>query len=134
MGASNATHVLFLLWFFAATLSLSFFKTMSNEVSCNEKDKQALLSLKRGLTDPFNLLSSWSSQEDCCRWDGVHCDNKTSQVTELHLAYTGVGGEISRSLLELEFLNYLDLSFNDFNRTPIPTFLGSVGNLTHLDL
>ena len=134
MGASNATHVLFLLWFFAATLSLSFFKTMSNEVSCNEKDKQALLSLKRGLTDPFNLLSSWSSEEDCCRWDGVHCDNKTSRVTELHLAYTGVGGEISRSLLELEFLNYLDLSFNDFNRTPIPTFLGSMSNLTHLDL
>ncbi|XP_065618217.1 receptor-like protein EIX2 isoform X1 [Quercus suber] len=126
--------VLFLLWFFAATFSLSFFKTMSNEVSCNEKDKQALLSLKRGLTDPFNLLSSWSSQEDCCRWDGVHCDNKTSRVTELHLAYTGIGGEISRSLLELEFLNYLDLSFNDFNCTPIPTFLGSMGNLTHLDL
>ncbi|KAM3747298.1 hypothetical protein ACB098_05G024700 [Castanea mollissima] len=102
---------------------------MSNEVSCNEKDKQALLSLKRGLIDPFNLLSSWSSQEDCCRWDGVHCDNKTSRVTELHLAYTGIGGEISRSLLKLEFLNYLDLSFNDFNHTPIPTFLGSMDNL-----
>ncbi|KAM3747295.1 hypothetical protein ACB098_05G024400 [Castanea mollissima] len=102
---------------------------MSNEVSCNEKDKQALLSLKRGLIDPFNLLSSWSSQEDCCRWDGVHCDNKTIRVTELHLAYTGIGGEISRSLLELEFLNYLDLSFNDFNCTPIPTFLGSMVDL-----
>ena len=37
-------------------------------------------------------------------------------------------------MLELEFLNYLDLSFNDFNCTPIPTFLGSMGNLTHLDL
>lgn len=83
---------------------------MSNEVFCNEKDRQALLSLKRGLIDPFNLLSSWSSQEDCCRWDGVHCDNKTKRVTKLHLAYTGIGVEISRSLLELEFLDYLDLS------------------------
>ncbi|KAL4625634.1 hypothetical protein ACB092_05G039800 [Castanea dentata] len=79
---------------------------MSNEVSCNEKDKQALLSLKQGLTDPFNLLSSWSSQEDCCRWDGVHCDNKTSRVTVLHLAYTGIG------LGNLSSLCYLYLGSN----------------------
>ena len=131
MGASLASHLIFLLWFFASTVSLSFFKAESN-VFCNEKEKQALLSLKRGLTDPGNVLSSWSDHEDCCRWEGVHCDNKTGRVTELSV--TSTGGEISSSLLELEHLNYLDLSFNNFNCTRIPSFLGSMGSLTHLDL
>ncbi|KAM4099895.1 hypothetical protein ACB094_05G027300 [Castanea mollissima] len=112
-------------------LSLSFFKAESN-VFCNEKEKQALLSLKRGLTDPENVLSSWSDHEDCCRWEGVHCDNKTGQVTELSV--NSAGGEVSSSLLELEHLNYLDLSHNNFNCTRIPSFLGSMGSLTHLDL
>ncbi|KAL0010031.1 hypothetical protein SO802_005139 [Lithocarpus litseifolius] len=133
MGASFATHVLFLLWFFAATFTSSFFKANSN-ATCNEKDKQALLSLKRGLTDPLSRLSSWSDQEDCCRWDRVHCDNKTGRVTELDLSYTRSSGEISSSLLELEFLNYLDLRWNNFNCTNIPSFLGSMGSLRHLGL
>jgi hypothetical protein len=144
MGASFATHMLLLLWFFTATFCLSFFKAEPH-VSCNEKEKQALLTLKRGLTDPGNLLSSWSDQEDCCRWERVRCDNKTGRVTELHLSCPldadglfyykkRLGGEISPSLLELGFLNYLNLSFNDFSLTHIPSFLGSMGNLTHLDL
>ncbi|KAM3699448.1 hypothetical protein ACJW31_05G026500 [Castanea mollissima] len=133
MGASFATHVLFLLWFFAATFTSSFFKANSN-TTCSEKDKQALLSLKRGLTDPLNRLSSWSDQEDCCRWDRVRCDNKTGRVTELNLSYIRSSGEISSSLLELEFLNYLDLRWNNFNCTTIPSFIGSMTSLRHLGL
>ena len=83
MGASFAAHVLFLLWFSAATFSLTFFKVESNEVSCNEEEKQALLSLKRGLIDPGNRLSSWSNQQDGCKWDGVRCDDNTGRVIEL---------------------------------------------------
>uniref|UniRef100_A0A2N9EG86 Uncharacterized protein n=1 Tax=Fagus sylvatica TaxID=28930 RepID=A0A2N9EG86_FAGSY len=135
MSASFATHVLFLLWFSAATFSLSFYKTESS-VSCNEKEKQALLTLKSGFTNPRNLnpLSSWSDQEDCCRWDRVRCDNKTGRVTHLYLMRTALGGKISPSLLELELLNYLDLSENYFNCTPIPSFLGSMASLRHLNL
>ena len=138
MGVSFATHhVLFLVWFLPVTFSLSFFfikaESISN-VSCNEKDKQALLTLKRGLIDHAHILSSWSDNKDCCIWDGVFCDKKTGRVSELHLHYSRLGGEISCSLLQLEHLNYLDLSHNDFNCTPIPTFLGSMYSLTHLDL
>ncbi|XP_065632830.1 receptor-like protein EIX1 isoform X3 [Quercus suber] len=139
MAASFATllHVLFLVWLLPATFSLSFFffkaESISN-VSCYEKDKQALLTLKRGLTDHEHVLSSWSDHKDCCIWDGVLCDKKIGRVTELNLNYSRLGGEISGSLLQLEHLNYLDLSGNDFNCTPIPTFLGSMYNLTHLDL
>ena len=57
---------------------------------------------------------------------------KLLKVTELSVNY--VGGKISPSLIELEFLNYLDLSKNFFNCTSIPSFLGSMVNLTRLDL
>uniref|UniRef100_A0A2N9H9V1 Leucine-rich repeat-containing N-terminal plant-type domain-containing protein n=1 Tax=Fagus sylvatica TaxID=28930 RepID=A0A2N9H9V1_FAGSY len=139
MGASFATHMLLLLWFFTATFCLSFFKAEPH-VSCNEKEKQALLTLKRGLTDPGNLLSSWSSdQEDCCRWERVRCDNKTGRVTELHLSSPldadGLWLTTKRGwVLEFSSLRYLDLSWNDFNRACISSFLGSMGNLRHLDL
>nr|XP_023881023.1 receptor-like protein EIX2 isoform X1 [Quercus suber]XP_023881024.1 receptor-like protein EIX2 isoform X2 [Quercus suber] len=132
MGASFVAHVPFLLCFFATTFS--FILKAESNVSCNEKDKQALLNFKQGLSDPFGVLSSWSNQEDCSTWDGVVYHNKTGRVTELHLNYCGLGGEISGSLLQLEHLNYLDSSGNDFNHTPIPTFLGSMASLTHLDL
>ena len=133
MGASFVAHVLFLLCFFAATFS--FFCKAESNVACNEKDKQALLNFKQGLSDRSrSWLSSWSDQEDCSRWDGVVYDNKTGRVTELDLSESIFGGEISGSLLQLEHLNYLDLSHNDFNRIPIPTFLGSMASLTHLDL
>ncbi|XP_075667682.1 receptor-like protein EIX2 [Castanea sativa] len=139
MAASFATlhHVLFLVWFLPIAFSLSFFffkaESISN-VSCNEKDKQALLTLKRGLTDQDHVLSSWSDHKDCCIWDRVFCDKKIGRVSELHLNNSMLGGEISGSLLQLEHLNYLDLSGNDFNCTPIPTFLGSMFSLTYLDL
>ncbi|KAL4625568.1 hypothetical protein ACB092_05G035600 [Castanea dentata] len=132
MGASFVAHVLFLLWFFATTFS--FFLKAESNVSCNEKDKQALLNFKKGLSDPSKRLSSWSDQEDCSEWYGVVYDNKTGRVTELDLYGLKLGGEISGSLLQLEHLKYLDLRGSDFNRTPIPTFLGSMASLTNLAL
>ena len=111
---------------------------------CHEKEKQALLSIKHALTDPTNRLSSWSINEDCCGWTGVHCDSVSGWVVELHLGnwndpsaigpYGILSGEISPALLELQFLSHLDLSYNDFGGTPIPSFLGSMQSLTFLYL
>ncbi|KAF3435978.1 hypothetical protein FNV43_RR23070 [Rhamnella rubrinervis] len=103
-------------------------------VQCIESERQALLSFKQGLKDS-NPLSSWtsnSSQEDCCSWEGISCDNKTNHVIELDLRAYQLGSEISPSLLELKYLEYLDLSFNYFSR--IPKFIGSLTRLTYLNL
>ena len=147
MGASFATHVLFLLCFFVATLSLSFFfeAESNSNVSCNDKEKQLLLSFKQGLINSEIILFSWTKQKDCCRWDGVRCDNITGHVTELHLNFLWDGDEdfnygkrlgdaISHSLLEFEHWNCLELSENEFNCTGIPSFLGSMCSMRHLDL
>ena len=45
-----------------------------------------------------------------------------------------MGGELSPSLLDLKYLNYLDLSNNDFQGIPIPNFIDSLNKLSFLDL
>ncbi|XP_058083177.1 receptor-like protein EIX2 [Magnolia sinica] len=117
--------------------------------SCMEGEMQALLKLKQGLKDPSHRLSSWIPAEDCCRWRGVRCNNKTGHVIRLDLRSTypletinSVGfykiwplfGEINPSLSALKHLNYLDLSLNDFGRTQIPKFIGSFKKLRYLNL
>ena len=101
----------------------------SPKVHCNKKDKQILLNFKQGAIDPSGLLSSWSTQQDCCQWTGVKCDNFTGRVRQLSLpcsssysAYNDkshcLTGYIHISLLEMEFLEHLDLSYNNFLSMP----------------
>ncbi|KAK7316698.1 hypothetical protein RJT34_00354 [Clitoria ternatea] len=90
-------------------------------VRCNKKDRTTLLTFKQGVTDNFNRLSSWSTQQDCCAWQGVHCHNITGRVTKLDLTpppglFKPLAGECNLSLLlGLEFLQFLDLSDNYFH-------------------
>jgi len=93
------------------------------KLSCNEKDRSPLLLFKHSVKDHSNKLSSWSNGEDCCAWKGVVCDNTTGRVTRLDLNQQNLEGEISLSLLQIEFLTYLDLSLNDFTGLTLPPIL-----------
>ena len=109
----------------------------SDNIRCLDGERQALLKLKRGFLDAYGNLSSWRSGDEnknCCNWKGVHCSNQTGHVLELRLGFSYLGGMINPSLLELPYLTYLDLSYNDFNHSHIPEFIGSLGNLEYLDL
>ncbi|KAM4077901.1 hypothetical protein ACJW30_12G175100 [Castanea mollissima] len=128
-----------------------------SQVRCIDTERRALLTFKQHLIDPSNRLSSWTVDGDCCQWVGVVCHNLTAHVHQLHLrtfppvlddfmtdeqyfaqeeAYwrSCFGGKLNPSLLDLKHLNYLDLSFNNFSASPIPSFLGSMKSLTSLNL
>ncbi|ESW33098.1 hypothetical protein PHAVU_001G043000 [Phaseolus vulgaris] len=102
----------------------------SFNIHCNQQDMHALLNFKQGIIDPSGVISSWSTKLDCCQWKGVMCNNITSRVTGISIRCSTtlpsyrdeedkshcLTGSIRLSLLlvELEFLDYLDLRNNDF--------------------
>ncbi|KAM7489875.1 hypothetical protein LguiB_027359 [Lonicera macranthoides] len=117
-------------------------------IRCKDNERQALLNFKKEIMDHDGLiLSSWGSQEeDCCKWRGIRCSNTTGHVIHLdlhgwaesstdyrvHMYY--LSGKVSPSLLELNHLKYLDLSYNSFYPSPIPEFIGSLSKLRQLKL
>ncbi|RVW83039.1 putative LRR receptor-like serine/threonine-protein kinase IRK [Vitis vinifera] len=107
MAISKAMIVFPLLCFLFSTIS-----TLShpNTLVCNETEKRALLSFKHALSDPGHQLSSWSTHEDCCGWNGVYCHNITSRVIKL------------------------DLTNPDSSNFSLGGKLGNLSNLQHLSL
>ncbi|KAJ9679411.1 hypothetical protein PVL29_021367 [Vitis rotundifolia] len=154
MRKCNAMIMVFLL---LTILSLCKASTLI----CHEKEKQALLSIKLALTDPTNRLSSWSVNEDCCGWTGVHCDNVSVLFDYNYLKYedlslvvkgrkseydsilalvrtidfssNNLSGSIPAEILSLSGLRFLNLSRNHLIGR-IPEKVGSMGTLESLDL
>ncbi|EXC29911.1 LRR receptor-like serine/threonine-protein kinase GSO1 [Morus notabilis] len=105
------------------------------QIRCIDKERQALVSLFQSSSS--NWLP-WLTEEDCCKWEGVHCSNQTNHVIAIHIppqqviGYSLAQGAINRSLIELQQLESLNLSSNYIRQ--IPPFLGFLGNLRYLDL
>ncbi|VFQ63198.1 unnamed protein product [Cuscuta campestris] len=131
--------ILVLLLFVMGNLTISCCSGAGSTAGCIASERLALLEFKQGLVDDSNRLSSWSG-DNCCRWNGVTCDNITGNIVKLDLRNRDetssglVGGEISSSLLNLTRLGYLDLSTNDFSGARIPNFIGSLAQLRYLNL
>ena len=114
---------------------------MRRHVLCDggfNSQAEALLEFKEGLKDPSNILSSWTHGKDCCQWKGVGCNTTTGHVISLNLHCSNsldkLQGQLSSSLLKLPYLSYLNLSGNDFMQSRVPSFLGTMKNLKHIDL
>ncbi|XP_017979724.1 PREDICTED: brassinosteroid LRR receptor kinase [Theobroma cacao] len=140
MSGERSQLLLLVLFVAIFHLLLQEKSTIAEDVIvCNESERQALLDFKQSLQLVDQVgdgdLSSWDGK-DCCAWTGVYCNIFTGYVEALDLGehFWLVAGTISPSLLKLQHLSRLDLRNNDFNGTRIPEFIGSLKNLTYLDL
>ncbi|KAL7241621.1 hypothetical protein ACSBR1_014257 [Camellia fascicularis] len=129
---------------------------VTSMIKCIETEREALFAFKQGLKDPSNRLSSWTGN-GCCQWSGVECNKTSGHVIKLDLRnpfpssnsviaamdqgdyYTTyvrscLGGDINSALLDLKYLEYMDLSSNDFTGSPIPEFIGMLKYLRYLNL
>ncbi|KAF8022752.1 hypothetical protein BT93_F0304 [Corymbia citriodora subsp. variegata] len=111
---------------------------------CLEDEMSALLQFKQRYeitnvsADPlaYPKTLSWKNNQDCCSWDGIQCDENTGHVIVLDLGSSFLYGSIDNNstLFQLPRLERLNLSYNDFNYSQIPSQVGDLSRLTHLDL
>ncbi|CAJ1953038.1 unnamed protein product [Sphenostylis stenocarpa] len=116
--------------------------SQSTHVKCIDREREALLNFKRGLTDVSGILSSWrddGNRTDCCKWKGIQCNNETGHVQILDLRgsimHYLIGSMNLTSLIDLQNMEYLDLSSNSVpSGSQIPQEMGSFKNLRYLNL
>ncbi|PON42111.1 LRR domain containing protein [Parasponia andersonii] len=117
------------------------------KIRCKEAERRALLKIKEDLQEHAEdgVLSSWGREEEkreCCEWIGIRCGNKSGQVVTLDLSPStfarydlwSLEGNISSSLVDLQYLKYLDLSGIFLYGNSIPSFIGTLSKLRYLNL
>ncbi|KAM6579327.1 hypothetical protein CsatA_003101 [Cannabis sativa] len=81
-------------------------------------------------------MKSWMEGKDCCEWDGVTCSTITGHLIGLDLSFSSLQGPLSSnsSLFSLRQLQRLNLAYNDFSPSKIPSSFAQLSRLTHLNL
>ncbi len=93
-----------------------------------EVERAALVALYQALDgDHWAYHDNWCSDKPVGQWSGVSTDAQ-GRVYRLNLLERGLKGSIPESIGDLEFLEFIDLRWNDITG-PIPE---SIGNLVHL--
>ncbi|XP_075657645.1 receptor-like protein 7 [Castanea sativa] len=118
-------------------------------VLCHDDESSALLQFKQSFHwnlnscfDPSDYppkISSWKVEgvdTDCCSWDGVECNEETGHVIGLDLSSSCLYGSVlsNSSLFSLVHLRRLNLAYNHFNSSQIPSGFSRLSGLTYLNL
>ncbi|KAL3753562.1 hypothetical protein ACJRO7_000898 [Eucalyptus globulus] len=126
-------------WLLLAISTISIFSDIaraSASAQCLSIDQRSLLlELRRNLifnASESSKLVQWDQSADS--WSSVTCED--GLVVGLDLSDESISGGIdgSSSLFKLEFLRSLNLAFNDFNFTAIPSGLANLSRLENLNL
>ena len=124
------------------TFNISIIASSNLIIRCLPDQSSILLQLKQEFSPEGPAKSSpkmrtWKEGSDCCFWDGVICDETSSGlVVGLNLSKSSLQGPLrsNSSLFRLVRLQKLDLAFNDFSLSRIPSRLGQLSSLTYLNL
>ncbi|XP_027096955.1 uncharacterized protein [Coffea arabica] len=119
-------------------------KASDGEKTCHPNDLKALIDFKSGIRhDDSFRLEKWIGR-DCCKWDGIVCDNVTGRVIKMKLpgamtiddapAQTSMDGVLSPSLSLLTSLEVLELSGLSHLEGQIPPLIGNLAKLRTLAL
>nr|XP_043621434.1 phytosulfokine receptor 2 [Erigeron canadensis] len=126
----------FINWVFLFGFLLSSFLSVESTLgqTCHPDDLLALKEFAASFKNE-SVLTSWSSDGNCCHWDGVICESEaknmskvSTRVTMLRLSAKGLKGVISSSISRLENLKSLDFSFNEL-KGELPKNLSNLKNL-----
>ncbi|KAB2621898.1 receptor-like protein 12 [Pyrus ussuriensis x Pyrus communis] len=111
---------------------------------CDADDLSALLRLKTIRPPPEAYvppkLLSWNSSTNCCAWDGVTCSTDGHVIgldvsgETLDLSSNNFSGFHFNSPQQLSNLSYLNLAYNFFNYTQIPSEFKQLTGLSNLNL
>ncbi|KAB1671092.1 hypothetical protein [Gossypium barbadense] len=84
----------------------------------------------------YPKTNSWKEGTDCCSWDGVTCDHLNAHVIALDLSCSWLYGNFpsNSTLFLLPHLQKLNLAYNDFNLSKIPSEFGRFTSLFYLNL
>ncbi|XP_068318931.1 receptor-like protein 6 [Pyrus communis] len=125
---------LFLIPFYYFSISINVFLVYGQ---CPGDQQSLLLQLKNNLT--FDTATSkklvkWNKGSDHCSWEGVSC--KKGCVSSLDLSSEKITGGLdnSSSLFGLKSIEYLNLAYNFFNYTQIPSEFKQLTGLSNLNL
>ncbi|XP_074318029.1 receptor-like protein EIX2 [Silene latifolia] len=135
--------ILFNAWLTYFSCQVGSLDVNDIDIQCVESERDALLHFKESISvDNCGLLNDWGDSKECCQWRGIRCNNQSGHVISLKLRGFVSGdsgyescleGTLSASLLDLKYLKYLDLSFNNFGGQ-LPKFIGSLDSLEYLNL
>uniref|UniRef100_A0A2N9FNL7 Leucine-rich repeat-containing N-terminal plant-type domain-containing protein n=1 Tax=Fagus sylvatica TaxID=28930 RepID=A0A2N9FNL7_FAGSY len=107
---------------------------------CIDDQRTLLIELKNSLN--FNSTKStklvrWDKTQtpNCCSWAGVNCSD-VGNIIGLNLNNETIWGGLnhSSSLFRLQYLQNLNLAYNNFNSSRIPPEFGNLTNLIYLNL
>jgi len=134
-------------WLFPVLLLFHF--SFSHSL-CHPHDNLALLHFKASLTinithnyyyvynchEVYPTIGTWENGTDCCSWSGVTCHPISGHVIALDLPCAGLYGKINANstLFSLSHMQSLNLAFNDFSNSQIPSTIVEFRSLTHLNL
>ncbi|KAG7967527.1 hypothetical protein I3843_08G104100 [Carya illinoinensis] len=117
-------------------LSISFYVPMAFG-KCLTNQKAFLLQLKNSLvfySASSTKLVHWNKSIDCCSWEGVTCNK--GRVIGLDLSNDSIYCPLdnSSSLFKLQYLQNLNLAYNYFKGSEIPSEFNKLSNLVYLNL